>query len=216
MKLFTFWRSQASYRVRIALALKNIDAEYEVIDLSKGEQFDAGYRGVNPEMVLPTLIDDNGRRYFQSLAIIEYLNELYPAPPLLPEDLQERAFVRAIAQIVVSDAHPLIVPRIRNYLRQELEHDDRAVVNWLQHWMDDATRAIEEHLSRSPNLGKFCSGSQPTLADICLVPHLASASMLYESDLTRFPVVRRIFDACMELDAFARTHPKEQADAPSA
>jgi len=213
MRLYTWWRSQAAFRVRIALNLKGVDAEYEFVDLSKGEQTDASYRAVNPEMLLPTLIDDNGERLFQSLAIIEYLEEKFPYPPLLPDNRRARAFVRAIAQTIAADAHPLVVPRVRNYLTRELMLDDQSVMNWLRHWLDETTRVIEQHLVNYSRNGQFCCGDRPTIADICLVPHLTSAIMLYDCDLMPYPKAHRIYDACMELDAFANAYPTRQPDA---
>ncbi len=213
MKLYTFWRSQASYRVRIALALKGLDADLEFVNLLRGEQADPSYRRINPEMVVPTLVDDEGSRFFQSLAIIEYLDEVRPDPGLLPDEPRKRAFVRAIAHTMASDAHPLIVPRVRNYLSDVLAADKGTVTNWLQHWLDETTRVVETHLSDRPVRGRFCFGDQLTLADICLVPHLTSAFMLYDFDLDRYPNARRIYDACMDIPAFADTHPEKQPDA---
>ena len=161
MKLYTFWRSQASYRVRIALALKGLEASLESVDLLKGEQADAGYRRINPEMVVPTLVDDQGERYFQSLAIIEYLDEVYPNPRLLPDGSRERAYVRAIAQTIACDAHPLIVPRVRNYLRDVLALDEGSVTNWLRHWLDGTTEAVEAAMSK-------CRGDEKIGAQIIL------------------------------------------------
>ena len=214
MKLYTFWRSQASYRVRIALALKGMEADLVTVNLLEGEQGDPAYRRINPEMVVPTLIDDDDNRFFQSLAIIDYLDEIRPEPGLLPEAPRDRAYVRAIAHTMVSDAHPLIVPRVRNYLSAGLSADEETVTNWLEHWLDDSTRVVEALLDESPVCGRYCFGDQLTLADICLVPHLTSAFMLYEFDLNRFPNARRIYDECMKLTAFADTHPKKQPGAP--
>jgi maleylacetoacetate isomerase len=214
MTLYTWWRSQASFRVRIALHLKGLKAEMVFIDLSKDAQLAAAYRSVNPEMVLPTLIDGEGPPLGQSLAILEYLEEQYPERPLLPTGTHARAHVRALAQVVAVDAHPFVTPRVRKYLEQKLGLDDEMRMQWLRHWLDAATRTIEDMLSRDPRTGRFCCGDVPTLADICLVPHLASARMLYGCDLEPYPTVRRIFEACMQIDAFALAHPLQQADAP--
>jgi maleylacetoacetate isomerase len=214
MKIYTWWRSQASFRVRIALRLKGLDAEMIFIDLSKDDQFAATYRFINPEMVLPTLIDGEGPPLRQSLAILEYLEEQYPDRPLLPKDTHARAYVRALAQVVAVDAHPFVVPRVRKYLEQELGLDEATRMRWLQHWLDAATRTIEDMLSRDPRTGRFCCGDGPTIADICLVPHLTSAKMLYGCDLEPYPIVRQIFDTCMQIDAFALAHPLQQPDAP--
>lgn len=213
MRLYTFWRSQASYRVRIALALKGMEASLESIDLLKGEQAADPYRRINPEMMVPTLVEDDGTRLFQSLAIVEYLDETRPDPPLLPGSAPERAYVRAIAHTLACDAHPLIIPRIRSYLRDRLALDQDGVTDWLRHWLDGATQAVEAHLGETSYPARFCLGDRPTLADVCLVPHLVSASMLYDFDMSRFPRTQQIFDACMALPAFADTHPKKQPDA---
>lgn len=214
MKLYGWWRSQASFRVRIALRLKGLKAEMVFVDLLKGEQFAANYRALNPEMVLPTLIDGDGPPLVQSLAILEYLNERNPEPPLLPVDARARAHVRALAQVVAVDAHPFVVPRVRKYLEQELGLDEPMRIKWLQHWLNSATRVIEEQLSHDSRTGRFCYGDAPTIADICLVAHLTSAKMLYECDLAPYPTARRVFETCMQLDAFADAHPLRQPDAP--
>ena len=178
MKLYTYWRSQASYRVRIALRLKGLVAEMVSLDLLRGDQFDATYRALNPEMVVPTLIDGDGPPLVQSLAILEYLDEKYPQPPLLPADLRARAHVRGLAQMLAMDAHPFIVPRVRKYLEQELHLDEPARMKWLTHWLDAGSRTIEDVLARDQRTGRFCCGDHPTIADICLVAHLTSAKML--------------------------------------
>jgi maleylacetoacetate isomerase len=213
MTLYTWWRSQASFRVRIALRLKGLKAEMVFIDLSKDRQFAATYRSINPEMVLPTLIDGEGPPLRQSLAILEYLEEQYPERPLLPTDAHARAHVRALAQVVAMDAHPLVTPRVRKYLEQQLSLDDEMRMQWLRHWLDAATRTIEDMLSHDPRTGRFCCGDAPTIADICLVPHLVSAKMLYGCDLEPYPTVQRIFETCMQIDAFALAHPLQQPDA---
>jgi len=214
MTLYTWWRSQASFRVRIALHLKGLKAEMVFIDLSKDDHLTAPYRLVNPEMVLPTLIDGEGPPLRQSLAILEYLEEQYPEQPLLPTDAHARAHVRALAQVVAVDAHPFVAPRVRKYLKQKLGLDDKIQMEWLQHWLDSGTRTIENMLSNDPRTGRFCCGDAPTIADICLVPHLTSAMMLYGCDLEPYPTVRKIFETCMQIDAFTLAHPLQQADAP--
>ena len=214
MKLFTYWRSQASYRVRIALALKGLDAELTTLDLLKGDQFAETYRALNPEMVVPTLIDGSGPPLTQSLAILEYLEEQYPEPALLPASARDRARVRALAQVVAMDAHPFVVPRVRKYLEHELHLDEPTRITWLAHWLETGTRAVEGMLAHDPRTGRFCHGERPTIADLCLVAHLTSAKMLCGSGIEAYPTAARIFSACIELDAFARTHPLKQPDAP--
>jgi maleylacetoacetate isomerase len=213
MKLYIYWRSQASYRVRIALRLKGLVAEMISLDLLKGDQFDATYRALNPEMVVPTLIDRDGPPLVQSLAILEYLEEKYPQSPLLPADLHARAHARGLAQMLAMDAHPFIVPRVRKYLEQELHLEEPARMRWLTHWLDAGSRAIEDVLARDPRTGRFCCGDHPTSADICLVAHLTSAKMLCDRSPAPYPTARRIFNACMEIEAFAVEHPLRQAGA---
>jgi len=168
MKLFTYWRSQAAFRVRIALRLKDIAVEKVSLDLLAGDQFAADYRKLNPESVVPTLIDGEGPPLTQSLAILEYLDEKYPEPPLLPKELGARAHARALGQMVAMDAHPFIVPRVRKYLEDELRIDEAARAAWVRHWLDAGSRAVEETLARDPRTGKFCVGEEVTIADICL------------------------------------------------
>ncbi|HEX9903473.1 MAG TPA: maleylacetoacetate isomerase [Propylenella sp.] len=212
LRLYTFWRSQAAYRVRIALAIKGLSYDSEYIDLLKGRQFDDAYARLNPGHAVPTLVDGDSPPLTESVAIIEYLEEMQPEPPLLPSDRRLRAHARAIAQMFVADTHPFIVPRVRKYLEKELGLDEAARTRWLRHWQETGARAVETVLSRDSRTGKFCVGDRPTLADLCLVPHFTSAMMLYDCDLGAFPTCRRIFDACMALDAFASTHPTKQPD----
>ncbi len=215
MKLFTYWRSQAAFRVRIALGLKGLQAEKMTLDLLAGDQFAADYRKLNPEGVVPTLIDDAGAPpLVQSLAILEYLDEKHPEPPLLPQDLAARAHARALAQMVAMDAHPFIVPRVRKYLAEELRIDEAARARWIRHWLDTGSGAIEETLSRDPRTGQFCVGDQVTIADICLAAHMTSAKLFGGRDPGAYPVAGRIYARCMALPAFANEHPLRQPDAP--
>lgn len=216
MKLFTYWRSQASYRVRIALALKGLDVELVTLDLLKGDQFADGYRALNPEMVVPTLVEGDHPPLSQSLAILEFLEEQHPKPPLLPADPYARARVRALAQVVAMDAHPFIVPRVRKYLEHELGLAEPTRSTWLAHWLTTASRAVETMLAHDSRTGRYCHGDQVSIADTCLVAHLTSAKMLCGLDIDAYPTSARIFSACMELDAFSRTHPLRQPDAPRA
>jgi maleylacetoacetate isomerase len=214
MKLYSFWRSQAAFRVRVALRLKGVEAEVAPIDLLKGEQFTDEYRALHPGMAVPTLIDGDGPPLVQSLAILEYLDERYPEPPLLPADVRARAHVRALAHTVAMDAHPFVVPRVRTYLERELGLDEPTRTRWIKHWLESGSRALEALLARDPRTGRFCCGDTPTIADICLVAHLTSAKMLYDCDLAPYPTARRIFDTCMQLDAFVGAHPLRQPGAP--
>ena len=214
MKLYTYWRSQAAFRVRIALRLKGLAADKVTLDLLKGDQFDADYHALNPEGVVPTLIDGEGAPLVQSLAILEYLDEKYREPPLLPSNLRDRAHVRALAQMVAMDAHPFIVPRVRKYLEETVGLDEAGIATWVRHWLDAGSRAVEETLARDKRTGKFCCGDSPTIADICLVAHLTSARLFGAMEAAAFPTAGRIFAACTALDAFAAEHPLRQPDAP--
>jgi maleylacetoacetate isomerase len=175
MKLYTFWRSQAAFRVRIALNLKGLTHEDVAINLDRGDQFKPEYKAQNPQAVVPTLYDGNDK-LFQSLAIVEYLEEKYPEPPILPKDLLARAWVRGFALINAADSHPLIVPRIRNYLADVLKIDEAARVRWLQHWLGAGLNAMEDLLAEKNPSGKFCHGDLPTIADICLVTQVTRRS----------------------------------------
>jgi maleylacetoacetate isomerase len=213
MKLFSFWRSLATYRVRIALNLKGLKPEVVNIDLMKGDQRQPQFKAVNPQMVIPALIDGEGPVLFESLAIMEYLDEVHPHPPLLPTEPRERAFVRGIAQIVAADSHPLLVPRVRNYLTGELKLDQAGVLKWTRHWVAEALNAIEVHLTNDGMTGKFCCGEQPSIADICLASQAAGAGF-FDLDLKPYPTFSRVVEACMQIEAFAAAHPLKQPGAP--
>jgi maleylacetoacetate isomerase len=213
MKLFTFWRSMAAWRVRIALNLKGLEADPVYVDLDTGAQRDAAYRDVNPQMSLPALIDGEGPALFQSLAIVEYLDEVHPEPPLLPRDARGRARVRGLAMILASDSHPLLVPRVRGYLEHELKLSEAQRLQWTRHWVTQGLTAVEAYLARGPETGRFCHGNAPTLADICLVGHIGVAHNL-NCDLAALPTATRIATECGALPAFARAQPLAQPDAP--
>jgi maleylacetoacetate isomerase/maleylpyruvate isomerase len=214
MKLFSFWRSLATFRVRIALNLKGIVPD-EVIDvnLMKGEQRAESFRKVNPMMAIPALVENDGTVIYESLAIMEYLDETHPNPPLLPRDPQGRARVRGIAQIVACDSHPLIVPRVREYLAHEFMIDEAGVTRWAQHWHRAALTALEVHL-QDKTTGRYCHGDAVTIADICIASQFAGANF-FKVDLAPFPTFKRIAEACMQIDAFARAHPLKQPGAPA-
>jgi maleylacetoacetate isomerase/maleylpyruvate isomerase len=214
VKLFSFWRSLATFRVRIALNLKELTPDEEVdVDLLKGQQREAAFKAVNPMMAIPALAVDDGPALFESLAIIEYLDEIHPNPPLLPRDPRGRARVRGLAQIVACDTHPLIVPRIRTYLERELKLDEPARLKWIRHFIGEGLAALEANLARDPETGRHCHGDVPTIADICLVSQVVGAQF-FEMDLAPYPTVKRIADAGLALDAFARAHPLKQRGAP--
>jgi maleylacetoacetate isomerase len=215
MKLFSFWRSLATYRVRIALNLKGLNAEVIEVNLLKGHQRDPKYREVNPMMALPALVDGEGPALFESLAIIEYLDEVHPDPPLLPTEPKARARVRGLAQIVACDSHPLIVPRVREYLAHEFKVDEAGVMKWAQHWHRAALTALEEHLATETGTGTYCQGERITIADICLASQVAGAGF-FKVDLAPYPTVARIAATCAKNDVFARAHPLKQPGAPAA
>ena len=214
MKLYSFWRSLATFRVRIALNLKGLAPDVMNVDLMKGEQNASDFRKLNPQMLIPALIEDDGRVLFQSLAILEYLDEIHPDPPLLPREPADRARVRGLALIVACDAHPLVVPRVRNYLERELKLDEPTRLKWIRHWSNEALVALETHLSRDPQTGRYCHREAITMADICVVSHVVGAR-LFEVDMAPYPTVARVVNACLELDAFARAHPLRQPGAPA-
>lgn len=213
MKLYGFWRSLATYRVRTALALKGIQAEQVSINLLEGKQHSAEYKALNPQSVVPALIVDGGAPLFQSMAILEYLEETHPNPPLLPKDLRGRARVRGLAQIVVSDGHPLVVPRIRGYLEKEMHQDEPARNKWLAHWTQQALEALEAHLAKEKETGRFSHGEAVTIADICLASQVFGAKF-FNVATAGVPTVMRVFEECMKIDAFDRSQPLKQPDAP--
>jgi maleylacetoacetate isomerase len=184
-----------------------------MIDLMAGQQRAPEYRAVNPQMVVPALIDGDGPALFQSLAILEYLDERQPQPPLLPPDARGRARVRGLAQIVACDAHPLIVPRIREYLAAQFGLDEAQRLAWIRHWIGAGLRAVEQHLASEGETGRYCHGDTVTIADICLVS-LAVGNTLFQGDLREFPTVSRIVETCLAEDAFALAHPLRQPGAP--
>src|SRR3954463_12944937 len=211
MKLYGFWRSLATYRVKVALALKGMNVDEVSIDLLKGKQHDRDYVSVNPQAVVPALVlDDGGPPLFQSLAILEYLEETKPQPPLLPKDPRGRARVRGLALISAADGHPLVVPRIRAYMEKELKLDEPTRNKWLAHWSMEALKAIESHLAKEKDTGRFCHGDAPTMADICLAGQVIGATAYFKCDVSSVPTAMRIYDECMNNDAFSRYHPMKQ------
>ncbi len=215
MKLYGFWRSLATYRVRVALALKGMEAEEVSIDILQGKQFTDEYKALNPQSVVPALVvDAEGPPLFQSLAILEYLEDTAPQPPLLPVDARGRARVRGLALIAAADGHPLIVPRIRVYLEKEMGLDEAARNKWLAHWTQKALDAIESHLANEKETGRYCHGDEPTFADICLAGQVIAATVYTKCDTSKTPVAMRIYGECMKLPAFANAHPLKQQGAP--
>jgi len=213
--LYDYWRSSASYRVRIALNLKGLPVETVFVDLEADAQRAKDYRSVNPQMVLPALVDGDGPALFQSIAILEYLDEVHPVPPLLPTDPRSRARVRGLAQMVACEGHPLLVPRVRRYLERELKLDEAQRLAWSRHWIAETLAALESRLAGDPDTGVFCHGDKPTMADICLVGHVTAAQSA-QCDLAGYLTVMRVFQAAMALPAFAQAHPRRQPDTPAA
>jgi maleylacetoacetate isomerase len=211
VKLYTYYRSQASFRVRIALNLKGLAHDDTFLHLEKGDQFAADYKALNPQMVVPTLIDGDVK-LFQSLAILEYLDEKYPEPPLLPADVAARAWVRGFALINIADSHPLIVPRIRHYLLDEWQLGQDKMLGWIRHWLGIGLAAMEALLAEHKESGRFCHGARPTLADIGLMTQVTPAKN-FDCDVAPYKRVMRIYDSCMAIPAFADAHPSKQPDA---
>ena len=216
MKFYSFWRSLAAFRVRIALNIKGIVPDEVInVDLMKGDQCQPAYRAVNPQMRLPALIDGDGPILFQSVAIMEYLEETRPNPPILPKDPRGRARVRALAAMIACDAHPLTTPRVQRYLTEVLHVDDAARAAWLRHWASEMLTAFEAQLASHAATGRFAHGDTPGIADICLAGHVTFARN-QGLDLAATPTVKRVFEAAMALPAFASAHPLAQPDTPEA
>jgi maleylacetoacetate isomerase len=210
VKLYTYFRSSAAFRVRIALNLKGLAYEPVFVHLAKGEHRAAAYAKVNPQALLPTLELDDGTRLTQSLAIIEYLDEKHPQKPLLPKDAQERARVRSLSYLIASEIHPLNNLRVLQHLKRALNQSEDQVNAWYRHWIADGLAKLEAELASSK--GRFCHGDTPTMADCCLVPQIFNAKR-YQSDLAPYPQTMRAFEACMQLEAFDRAQPSKQPDA---
>ncbi len=211
MKLYNYFRSSASYRVRIALALKGLDYDYVAVNLPANEQLAESYAAVAASRLVP-MLDDDGRYLTQSLAIVEYLDETHPQPPLLPADPAGRARVRALALDVACEIHPLNNLRVLRYLVNDLKLGDDDKTRWYRHWVETGLGAVERQLAAHPATGRCCHGDMPTLADIVLVPQIHNAQR-FDCRLDHVPTVMRIFGHCMGLDAFAKTQPSACPDA---
>lgn len=211
MKLFTYFRSSAAYRVRIGLNLKRIDYEPELIHLRRKDHEAVEFAAINPQRLVPALLVGPDV-LTQSLAILEYLEETHPAPPLLPEDPLGRARVRAIAMSIACDIHPIDNMRVLKYLKDPLGQDQEVVDRWYGHWIEMGFAALERTLATDGKAGRFCHGDRPTLADICLVPQVHNARR-GNVDLTPYPTIVRIDEACRALPAFAEAAPDRQPDA---
>lgn len=210
MKLYSYFRSSASFRVRIALNLKGLPYEYVPVHLAKGEQKKPEFAALTAEQLVPLLETDNGQRLTQSMAIIEYLDEAYPANPLLPSDPLGRARVRALSQVIACEIHPLNNLRVLKYLVRDLKVSDDAKNDWYKHWVGVGLEALEGHLAAEPG-STYCHGETPTMADCCLVPQIFNAQR-FDCDLTNLPRTMAVFEACMKLDAFQKAQPSASPD----
>jgi maleylacetoacetate isomerase/maleylpyruvate isomerase len=215
LALYGYWRSSAAYRVRIALNLKGLAYETRPVHLLRdgGEQHAASYRALNPLELIPSLIDGE-QTITQSMAIMEYLDETRPTPALLPVDPAGRARVRALALTLACDVHPLGNLRVLQYLESQLNADEAARGEWSRHWIAVGFKALEATLADSAATGRFCHGDAPGLADACLVPQFYNA-LRWKLPVDGYPTIRRIYDACQQMDAFQRAAPEKQPDAPS-
>jgi maleylacetoacetate isomerase len=217
LKLYSYWRSSAAYRARIALNLKGLPYELLTVNLAGkggGDQHLPEFRAVNPQELIPVLVD--GERVIrQSMAIVEYLDETYPGPRLLPVTARERARARGLAQLVACDIHPLNNLRVLQYLEREFNTPQVERERWVRHWIEAGFVALEELLVGNPSTGDFCEGDTPSIADICLVPQTYNA-LRFGVDLAPFPTIRRIYELCVTVPAFDRARPEKQPDAPAA
>ena len=211
MYYYGYFRSSASFRVRIALNLKGLDCELRSIHLRKGQQFAPDYVKLIPQEQVPTLVTDSGEHLVQSPAILEWLEETHPAPPLLPKDPIERARVRALAMVVGCDIHPIDNLRVLTYLQKALQVSEGQFEDWFNHWIALGFRGLEAMLAGHPKTGTYCHGETPTFADIYLVPQVFN-SFRYKLPLAPYPNIKRIFDNCMKLPAFDKAQPKNQPD----
>jgi maleylacetoacetate isomerase/maleylpyruvate isomerase len=211
MQLYNYFRSSASYRVRIALALKGLAYDYMPVHLTRNEQFKESYAAVSASRLVP-LLKDGDAVLTQSLAIIEYLEETRPLPALLPADALGRARVRALAYDIACEIHPLNNLRVLRYLVHDLKLSEDDKNRWYRHWVETGLETLERQLADNPRTGRFCHGDAPSLADITLVPQIFNARRV-DCDLARVPTVMRVFEACMQLDAFEQTRPEKCPDA---
>ncbi|UDM50100.1 maleylacetoacetate isomerase [Cupriavidus sp. MP-37] len=213
LKLYSYFRSSASFRVRIALELKGLSYDYVPVHLLKegGQQLKPEFRAVNPDGLVPALAD--GEHVLQqSLAIVEYLDEVHPEPRLLPGTALDRAYVRGLAQEIACEIHPLNNLRVLKYLKHTVGVTDEVKDAWYRHWIELGFASLQANLERSGKAGRFCFGDTPTLADLCLVPQVFNAQR-FHIDVARYPAIAKIYEACMALPAFQKAEPKSQPDA---
>ena len=213
MKLYSFWRSLAAFRVRIALKFKKQEFDVISTDLLSGDQFSPDFKTINPQAMVPSLILEDGEVLSQSMALLEYLEEVYPDPPLMPQDALARVRVRALCMMTVADIHPLVVPRVRKYIIDEIGLDENGLNRWIGNWTTIGLDAIETHISRNNPTGTYCEGNSVSLADLCIIPQVGAAKM-FDIDLDPYPHLSRIFDTCMKLPEFYESRPQVQPDYP--
>lgn len=214
MKMYGNWRSAAAFRVRIALNLKGIPCEEEFIDLDAGEQHAPEFRRINPQGAVPALFDGDGPPLTQSLAILDYLDDIHPATPLLPAEPRARARARSLAQLVACDTHPLYVPRVRTYLMDHYGLPRERMLEFVRHAFTTGLGVLEQRLATEPGTGRFAEGDAISHADLCLVS-LWVGTGIFGVDTAPFPTVKRIAEECLALDAVARAHPLRQPGAPA-
>jgi maleylacetoacetate isomerase len=222
-ELYSYWRTSATYRVRVALNLKGLKAREHDVNIDTGEQRAEAFLKINPMGAIPALIDNGAggdvpsltplTPLTQSLAILEFIDEAYPTPPLLPADLHARARVRSIAAMLAADTHPMITPRVKKYLTSAGKFDDAAWRAWQTHWFTTGLQALEQRLVNEPGTGVYCQGDTPTTADICLASIIV-VMRVFKIEVPDIPTVNRIMAACEKLDAFAKADPMKQAGAP--
>lgn len=212
MRLYNFFRSGTSHRLRIAMNLKGVSADYVAVDLRKEEHLGAAFKALNPQGLVPALVTDDEQVLVQSPAIIEWLEEMHPAPALLPKDPIRRARVRAMAALVGCDIHPVNNRRILEYLRKQFGADEAAINAWCATWITEGFDALEAMLAQDTRRGNFCFGGAPSLADVYLVPQVESARR-FKVDMARWPLIAAVDAACMQLPAFQKAAPSQQPDA---
>ncbi len=213
-ELYAYWRTSATYRVRVALNLKGLAAHEQIVDLDAGEQRSAAFLKINPLGAIPAMTVDGHAPLTQSSAILEFLEELQPSPPLLPHDIYARARIRSIAAMLTADTHPLVTPRVKKYLTGVGGFDDAAWRAWQTQWFGTGLAAVEQRLASEPETGIFCHGDTPTMADICLASIMV-VLRVFKIAVPDIPTIDRIMAACEELDAFAAAAPLKQVGAPA-